>query len=375
MAVFALAVGLWLGSRRGWRSMPWPGTDSPSAHSPATSTTSTASAGPPAAASAGTPPVQEQLPLPPCWADVFQLDEKASLDSLHQALLAALGAQDPLLLQYLEDRLAEVIGDNSAHAQTVLAWAESAGPPLSTHLLAALKQAPAVQQPAVADTLVALGGNARLPLDARRAALDALETQRSLPSERLQRLKNIALDESSDEAAWVAARSIGRVMTEEFKRSGRAGDYLQELLDIGGRSGDAAVRSLALEMASYADIPVEKSSVSGLSKILAADPDRQVREMAAFRLGLSRDPKAAGSALAAAFSGESDLCVRWAIFRFAVRANGAKALPLLDKLSRIEPRLRADYDDFVAIYSRGVVDFARVWQQKPERIQCMEEGE
>ena len=375
VAVLALALGLWLGSQRGWRSKLGPVADPGADRGVAVSNV----AGAPAAQAAGsraepTAP-QEQLPQPPCWADVFQLDEHASLDSLRQALLAALAAQDPLFLQYLEERLAEVIGGDGARALTVLSWAESAGPPLSTHLLAALKQTQAVQQPQVADKLLALGADAQQPLDARRAALDALETQRSLPPERLQRLKSVALDETSDEAAWVAARSIGRVMTEEFKRSGSTGAYLNELIDIGQRSGDAAVRSLALEMASYADIPVERTSVSALSKILASDPDRQVREMAAFRLGLSRDPKTAQSALATAFSGESDLCVRWAIFRFAVRANGAKALPLLDKLSRIEPRLRPDYDDFVAIYSRGVVDFARVWQEKPERIQCMEEGE
>ena len=65
--------------------------------------------------------------------------------------------------------------------------------------------------------------------------------------------------------------------------------------------------------------------------------------------------------------------MRWAIFRFAVRAAGAKALPLLDKLSTMEPRLRPDYEDFVAIYARGTVDFARVWLEKPERIQCLDE--
>lgn len=374
LAVLALALGLWLGSRRvRHANPPTPPTTEPNAAALRSSSGSSAGAAHERSPAATAP--QEQLPQPPCWADVFQLDETASLESLRQALQAALAANDPLFLQYLEDRLSEVIGGDGSRALTILSWAEAAGPPLSTHLLSALKQAKAVQEPQVADKLVALGSDASLPLDARRAALDALETQHSLPADRLQRLKNIAMDQTSDEAAWVATRTMGRVMTEEFKRSGSSGAYLQELIDIGQHSSEAAVRSLALEMASYADIPVERASFSSLSKILTTDPDRQVREMAAFRLGLSRDPKSAQSALAAAFSGESDLCVRWAIFRFAVRASGAKALPLLDKLSRIEPRLRPDYDDFVAIYGRGVVDFARVWQEKPERIQCGEDGE
>lgn len=374
--VLALSLGLWLGSRRVRRAATdGPAADRATVGAAAISTGARSVSGADSAPSFASGAPKEQLPLPPCWPDVFALDEHASLESLRSALMSALSAQDPLFLEYLEDRLAEVIGTDSARALTVLSWAEAAGPPLSTHVLSALKQAPAVQNAQVADRLLALGADASASLDARRAALDALETQRSLPAERLQRLKSVALDETSDEAAWVAARTIGRVMTEEFRRSGSAGAYLNELIEIGQQSGEAAVRTLALEMASYADIPIERGSVPTLSKILSSDPDRHVREMAAFRLGLSRDPKSAQGALASAFSQESDLCVRWAIFRFAVRASGAKALPLLDKLSRIEPRLRPDYDDFVAIYARGVVDFARVWQEKPERIQCAEEGE
>ena len=56
-----------------------------------------------------------------------------------------------------------------------------------------------------------------------------------------------------------------------------------------------------------------------------------------------------------------------------MRAAGEKALPFLDKLSKIDPRLRPDYEDFVAIYARGTVDFARVWLEKPERIQCLDD--
>lgn len=375
LAVLALALGLWLGTRGGGRKSGTQVTKAPSGQPSLAAGSGSLSPAIVRTAGGPTAPTPEQLPQPPCWSQLVDFDQHASLDSLHRALLAALPAGDALLLQYLEERLAEVIGDDVTRAQSVLGWAEAAGPPLSTHLLAALKQTPAVQRPQIADKLLALGGDANQPLDARRAALEALETQRSLPPERLEGLKAVAMDDHSDEAAWVAARTIGRVMTDEYKRSGTTGPYLKELIDIGQRSGEAAVRSLALEMASYGDIPVDKASLPTLAKVLTSDPDRQVREMAAFRLGLSRDPKAAQAALSSAFSGESDLCVRWAIFRFAVRAGGERALPLLDKLSRIDPRLRPDYDDFVAIYARGVVDFARVWQEKPERIQCLDEGE
>ena len=315
----------------------------------------------------------EKLPLPPCWDGLLALDEHASLDSLRQALLTALSSDDPLLLEYLQERLTELIGGDAGAALRVVGWATEAGPPLSTSLLAAVKHSDAVQQPQVASKLLGLGEDGKQSLDLRRAALEALETQRALPQDVLGRLKNVAMDEHSDEAAWVATRTIGRVMNDEFQRSGKTGSYMKELLDIGQHSSEAAVRSLALEMPSYGNIPIDKAALGPLASVLSRDPDRQVREMAAFRMGLSRDPGQALPLLSSAFAGERDLCVRWAIFRFAVRAAGAKALPLLDKLSTMEPRLRPDYEDFVAIYARGTVDFARVWLEKPERIQGLDE--
>jgi hypothetical protein len=315
----------------------------------------------------------EQLPVPPCWEGLFELDEHASLASLKQALIAAVGSGDPLLLSYLEQRLAEVIGGDATSALAVIGWARESGPPLSSHLLAAVKGAAAVQQGAVAEQLAALGADGKQSPELRRAALEALESQRSLGPALLGRLKGVAMDEHSDEAAWTATRTIGRVMTEEAQRGGATASYMKELLDIGQHSSEAGVRSLALEMPSYGNIPVERSALPALGQILSRDPDRAVREMAAFRLGLSRDADQSLSLLSSSFEGERDLCVRWAIFRFAVRAAGAKALPLLDKLSTVEPRLRPDYEDFRAIYARGTTDFARVWLEKPERIHCEDE--
>ncbi len=368
--VLTLAVGLWLRQHGPQRTTAAPRADAVARATQPTSgwASGGASAGPedPAA-------VVEQLPIPPCWDGLFALDAHPSLGSLRDALHKALRGGDPLLLDYLQERLGEVVGSDAAAALQVVGWATEAGPPLSTHLLAALKTTPAVQQTAVADKLLALGADAKQGLDVRRAALDALETQRTLSPPMLAQLRGVAMDDHADEVAWMATRTLGKIMTDEFQRSGSAGTYLQELLEIGQHSGEPAVRALALEMPSYANIPVDKSALTALGQVLSRDPDRSVREMAAFRLGLSREPEQALTYLSSAFAGERDLCVRWAIFRFAVRAAGAKALPLLDKLSTLEPRLRPDYEDFVAIYARGTVDFARVWLEKKERIQCLDE--
>ncbi len=328
--------------------------------------------GPPRAAEHGDGGI-EKLPVPPCWEGLFALDDRPTLLGLKDALLAAMAQQDPLLIDYLQERLAELVGSDPASALQVIGWATDAGPPLAGQLLSAVKLASAVQNKAVADKLLTLGSDVRQNTELRRSALLALETQKTLSPESLGQLRSVALDPRHEEVAWMATRTIGKVMTEEYARTGQAGSYVKELLDIGQRGSDGPVRSLALEMPSYGNIPMDSAQLGSIAQLLAKDPDRSVREMAAFRLGLSNDPGLALSHLGGAFSAEKDLCVRWAIFRFAVRAAGEKALPLLDKLSKADPRLRPDYEDFVAIYARGTVDFARVWLEKPERIQCLDD--
>lgn len=366
----ALALGLWLGrphSRARVNEPPAAGAE------PSALAQSGGSIDPRTGLLVGAAAPKEQLPVPPCWEGLLALDQGSSLDELYAALIA--GSEDPLLVEYLQSRLAEVIGDSSASALAVIGRAAQAGPPLTGLLMEALKRAPAAQQGKVAEKLLALGADGQASHELRRAALDALDSQRSLSSDAIQRLKAVALEEQADEVGWVATRTLGRVMVEDYQHGGRATGYWRELLDLGQRSGEAAVRALALEMPSYGDIPVDGTSIAKLGQILKHDPDRAVREMAAFRLGLSRDPDQALQVFQEAFGGESDLCVRWAIFRFAVRASGAKALPLLGQLAAVEPRLRPDYEDFRALYDSGQVDFVRVWLAKPERHQCLDEEE
>ena len=370
VVMLAVAIGLWLG-----RPRPVARQASQTGAEPGTTAESGAGSGPlgSAGAAAGTPLPEEHVPTPPCWEGLFALDDRPTLLGLKDALLAAMAQQDPLLIDYLQERLAEVIGGDSTSALQVIGWAADAGPPLSGHLFGAVKLASAVQNKAVSDKLLSLGSDVRQSTELRRGALLALETQQTLSPDARGQLHSVALDPRSEEVAWMATRTIGKVMTEEYARTGQAGAYVKDLLDIGQRGGDGPVRSLALEMPSYGNIPMDSAQLGSIAQLLAKDPDRSVREMAAFRLGLSKDPGLALSHLGGAFSAEKDLCVRWAIFRFAVRAAGDKALPLLDKLSKLEPRLRPDYEDFVAIYARGTVDFARVWLEKPERIQCLDD--
>lgn len=320
-------------------------------------------------------PAIEQLPMPGCWDGLRQFDKAATLDSLREALAVAVGNRDNLLAAYLQERLTELVGQDAGRALQVVEWAKQASPPQLGLYLDALKAAPAVHDAKVSQALLTLGEDKSLPLQNRSAALDALETQRRLSPGDLARLKAVALDETADSTAWVATRTLGRVMKEDFERTGTHAPYWKELLSIAGQSDDMAVRLLALEMPSYSNPLIGSESFDELKRILTTDRERDVREMAAFRLGVTREPEEALKIYEAAFEKEHDVCVRWAIFRFAVRAAGEQALPMLARLAAKDPRFQRDYTEFKQLYASGTVDFARIWLGKGEHHACLvEEG-
>ncbi|WP_141594398.1 HEAT repeat domain-containing protein [Myxococcus sp. AB056] len=331
--------------------------------------------GPPGAMPSEPEPAVEQIPMPGCWDGLHAFDAAVSMDSFRKALTTAIGNGDRYLAAYLQERLTELVGNDATRALQVLEWAKGASGPELGIYMDALKAAPAVHAPQVAQSLLKLGEDPGAPLQTRSAALDALETQRKLAPGDIQRLKKLALDETLDSTAWVATRTLGRVMKEDYERTGTFQPYWKELLDIGGTSDDMAVRLLALEMPSYSNPVIGAESFDSLKRILSSDRERDVREMAAFRLGVTREPEKALEILRAAFLAEHDLCVRWAIFRFAVRAGGDKALPMLEQFAAKDPRFTQDYLEFQALYASGTVDFARIWLGKREHHNCLvEEG-
>jgi len=361
------ALGLW------WRQRPPTGTPALAVEAPPAPPPP---AGPPDAGRASAPeeaavPV-EQLPQPQCWNGLLALDQARALGELRTALEAAAGRGDELLATYLRERLAERVGADPEAALEVISWAEQASQP--GLYLEALKSTPAVQQPRVAERLLQLGERAGAPPALRRSALETLETQQRLGAEPLSRLQALALEGSTGELAGAATRTLGQVMKNDFERTSAFEPYWDALLDIGRKSPDTAVRLMALEMPTYSNPLPGGASLDTLATILQKDPDRAVREMAALRLSLTREPARALELYGQAFPLEQDLCVRWAIFRFAARAAGARALPLLEKFAAQDARLRADYEDFRDLYETGAADFSRVWLGKPERHPCNNEG-
>jgi hypothetical protein len=320
-------------------------------------------------------PKKEQIPIPGCWEGTLAFDQSATLDTFRAALAEAVAAKDRHLATYLQERLTELVGEDAGKALQVLSWAEQASQPELGVYMEAIKATAAVHQPAVAERLLKMAEDNSLQLLNRAAALDSLETQRKMTPATLQRLKTLAMDVSLDSVSWMATRTMGRVMKEDFERTGTYAPYWKELLDIGGKSEDMAVRLLALEMPSYSNPILDGASIEKLSEVLRKDPERDVREMAAFRLAVTQEPQKALEAYQAAFETEQDLCVRWAMLRFAIRAAGAEALPVAEQFAKKEPRLQQDYLDFKELYSAGTVDFARIWLDKKEHHDClMEEG-
>ncbi|HEY0096449.1 MAG TPA: HEAT repeat domain-containing protein [Archangium sp.] len=377
-ALLLILLGVALVSRRPGSG----GEESSDSQNPTTDSTSGSARSPTTAPTAGADaqqkerqPKQDQLPMPGCWEGVAELDKTLSLDNFRQALAAAVGAKDQALATYLQERLTELVGNDPAKALQVLDWAAQSGQPELGVYMDGLKATAAVQQPQVVDRLLKMGEDKGAQLLNRAAAMDVLETQKRFAPATLARVKAIALDESLDHVSWVATRTIGRVMKEDYERTGTFAPYWKELMDVSEKSDDMAVRLLALEMPSYSDPLIGGDSLERLDKIMRTDRERDVREMAAFRLAVTQEPDKALELYRTAFPAEHDECVRWAIFRFAVRAAGPRALPLLQQMAAQDPRFVKDYEDFVRLYTEGTVDFARVWMGKEERHQCvMEEG-
>lgn len=320
-------------------------------------------------------PAQEQHPGVHCWDGLLELDRAGTLDGFRDLLARAVDSGDDLLAAYIQDRLAELVGGDVARAMQLLDWAEGAEPRELEILLGALQKTAAVQDRSVAERLLAMGEDATRDETRRAAALTALETQHHLDADTLGRLRAVALDESAEAAAWTATRTVGRVMKEDFTRTGTYAPYWEQLLEIGRASADPAVRLLALEMPAYADPILGSRYIDELAQILMTAPEREVREMAAFQLGVTEDADRVLAVFRAAFPKEKELCVRWAMFRFSVRAAGPRALPVLAELARLDRRFRPDLEDFQRIYASGVQDFERVWLEKPERHACgVDEG-
>ncbi|AKI98606.1 Hypothetical protein AA314_00233 [Archangium gephyra] len=298
-----------------------------------------------------------------CWEDLERFNESVTLETFRDWAGPLLAVKDPLVLDYLKGRLAELIGDDAGRAGEVLDWALDASPAEFKLFMGGLRGSKAL--PKMASRLTELGLDEKLDLGRRAGFLDELQRMPRLEPAALDKLAAFAQDAASGEAGWVTTRAIGRVMKEDFKKSGNFKPYLDKLLTIGTRSADEQVRYLALEMGMDADAPLDTKATERLGKLLATEGSEDVRMVAAHELSMSEDKAQALELYGKNFQIEKDLCVRWALFRFAARTAGKDALPVMADMAMTDPRFQGIYQEFEKRYASGIVDFGRIWFSLP----------
>jgi hypothetical protein len=305
----------------------------------------------------------------------LEFEAAHGLEGFRAAARQAFGRGDQAALGFLTERLTELIGKDSARALEVLGWTEQASEPELILYMNSLREAEAVREAPVASRLLTLAET--LPSPTRQArALDALETQHRFEPEVLERLTALAKQEPPVPAvAMHAVRAMGRVMENDFRRTGRFEPYMTRLLEVAEHSADPNVRSLAVEMGTYPHVRWSGAVVEGLARRMRQDPNPGVREMAALTLSSGRDTQAVLEHFRAAFPAEKERCMRWALVRYAVRAGGAQALPLLREFARTDRRFQPDAEEFQALYDAGHVDFDRLWSSKRVRHPSCEVSE
>ncbi|HZI03004.1 MAG TPA: hypothetical protein VEZ71_03220 [Archangium sp.] len=124
----------------------------------------------PASAADERPIAGPRLPPLTCYAGYLKLEAPHGLEGVRAALRQALARKDQAALLFLEQRLAEVIGEDAQAALQVIEWAHTAQEPEMSLYLRAVRETGAVRSPAVVDRLATLPRNTRT------------RTTRSMPS-------------------------------------------------------------------------------------------------------------------------------------------------------------------------------------------------
>ncbi|MFY1831689.1 hypothetical protein ACN47A_37590 [Myxococcus fulvus] len=296
-----------------------------------------------------------------CWRELERFNDGVSLETFREWAAPLLASRDPLVRMYLKERLTELIGGDAGRAREVLEWTREAGPKEFKIYAMALKDSDAVHLPEVSRRILELGLDAELSPERRAGVLSALDTQKQLSADALSKLSDFARDPASGEAGWAAARTIARVMKNDYGRTANAGPYLDSLLTIGTQSLDEHVRYMALSTPMETAPVLDARATDGYAKVLTTEGSPDARGAAAHNLSLSEDRAKVLDTFTRAFEPEQDVCVRWALFRFSARAAGREALPVMAKMALIDPRFQPMHQDFERIYASGVVDFERVW--------------
>ena len=302
-----------------------------------------------------------------CWKELERFNEAVTVGTFREWARPLLASRDPLVRDYLKERLTELIGNDAGHATQVLDWAREAQGAEFKVVLSALRDSEAVQQPQVAARMLDAGLDATLEPERRAGLLSALDTQKRFEPAALDRLATFAKDPASGEAGWAATRSIARVMKKDFSQRGDVAPYMSRLLTIGSESPDEQIRYLAQMMPMHAAPVLDAEATERYAKILTTEGNENGRDAAAHNLSLSQDKAKVLELFTQTFQTDPSVCVRWALFRFSARVAGKDALPVMANMAVIDPRFQNDYREFERLYASGTLDFVRVWNSLPNQ--------
>lgn len=336
------------------------------------------------ASAAGAPlfSADERPAVGSCWAGLDRLGLARSFESFPGAVQRAIMSGDDRLVEFLRERLTELIDEDPRRANTVLDWAQRFDERAMTAVFAeALSESAAVHDPQIRNRLLGMADEHGDP-EHQAAAIAMLETQRSFDEAALNTLEEVAVATDSPLSRQLAIRTIGSVMRGHAASADRGGcraeqcaRMQQSLLDIGNAADDIDAQRLAVEMISDPPAATSPDIVRQLGDLLQSGSTRWTRQMASLALAQSGNPDQALEIYRQAFLAEVDFCTRVAIFRDAAAAAGKRALPLMAELAAVEPRLKPDHKLFAELYATGVVDFDRVVLELFDKIHldCVED--
>ncbi|RKH00737.1 hypothetical protein [Corallococcus carmarthensis] len=309
-----------------------------------------------------------------CFPELARFNDGVTLDSFRDQAAPLLASKDPLVRDYLMSKLSELIGDDAGKAGQVVAWARDAQGAEFKVLLSGLRGSDAVQKPQVAAKLLEAGMDPGLSIERRAGMLSALDSQKRLTPEAMDRMADFARDPASTEAGWAATRTLGRVMARESQNLGDASPYLDRLITIATDSPDEQIRHLAQTAPLHNSPVLDAKTTDRFARILQSEGNEDGRDAAAQVLAMSSDKEQTLKLFADSFNREQSVCVRWALFRFSARVAGRDALPVMANMAAVDPRFQALYGTFETLYAQGNVDFIRVWNELPDQnpFGCMD---
>ncbi|NOK08279.1 hypothetical protein HNS30_04410 [Corallococcus exercitus] len=309
-----------------------------------------------------------------CFPELARFNDGVTMETFRDWAAPLLASKDPLVRDYLKSKLAELIGDDAGKAGQVVDWARDAQGAEFKVLLSGLRESDAVQRPQVAARLLEAGLDKGLPLERRAGMLSALDSQKRLTPDAMDRMAEFARDPASAEAGWAATRTLGRVMTRESENLGDASPYLDRLITIATDSPDEQIRHLAQTAPLHTSPVLDAKTTDRFARILQSEGNEDGRDAAAQVLAMSSDKERVLKLFTDSFNREQSVCVRWALFRFSARVAGRDALPVMAQMATVDPRFQPLYGIFEMLYAQGNVDFIRVWNELPDQnpFGCMD---